>query len=768
MFNRFFNRFRNDQTDETSEKNVHKKRNYQKSTQRIETKVTYQYPKDTPFRFPVIPDEDPLREQRRTKRQRERRRRQEERKNIHQRKRKRQEKETKRPFTPTKFASPVYGYHRELDKTVQETPTYIRRREEEKRKQQALESERRTEQERMEQMQADRQKVNEQKRKHRNQSESIHKDTQQEKKLLNKRGSRQSNPLSEASHESTRRERVETHASQNQTDNETYVFKNKRINRKQDISSTKHSPMQGEQQGSFDPNLKQRSKSNVSSKQAREFGHDETKINNVQLDEKARRQSEKRSLFGQKEQNYEIPLYLLDEPIRQGEEDTVWMYDQKELLEQTLQQFNVDAKVVHVTQGPTVTRFEVQPELGVKVSRVRNLSDDIKMNMAERDIRIEAPIPGKNTIGIEIPNEVAQTVGLHEIIETDEFWQHSSKLSVGLGLSLEGNAHITAIDDMPHGLIAGATGSGKGGCINTIILSLLYKSSYEDVKLLLIDPKMVELAAYNGIPHLLSPVITDVKAATAALKWAVQEMEERYEKFVKTRVRDIHRYNEKAKETGAEKMPHIVIIIDELSDLMMIAPQDVEASIIRIAQKARACGMHLLIATQRPSVDVITGLIKANIPTRIAFSVSSQVDSRTILDTNGAERLLGRGDMLFAENGASQITRLQGAFVSDDEIDRVTEYVRNMAEPEYLFEQDELLEQIDFEEEVDELFEDVVQFILEYEQASTSLLQRHFRIGYNRAARIIDTLEERGMISESKGSRPRDVLFTIDDLDKFL
>jgi len=321
---------------------------------------------------------------------------------------------------------------------------------------------------------------------------------------------------------------------------------------------------------------------------------------------------------------------------------------------------------------------------------------------------------------------------------------------------------------MPHGLIAGATGSGKSVCINSIILSLLYKASHEEIKLLLIDPKMVELAPYNGVPHLIAPVITDVKAATAALKWAVNEMEERYEKFAKSRVRDIHRYNEKAIASGDDKMAHIVIIIDELADLMMVSPQDVEDAICRIAQKARACGMHLLIATQRPSVDVITGLIKANIPTRIAFSVSSQVDSRTIIDTNGAERLLGKGDMLFSENGSGNLIRLQGAFVSDEEIERITNYVRNIAEPNYLFEQDELLEQIDFDDEVDELFEDVVQFILEYEQASTSLLQRHFRIGYNRAARIIDTLEERGMISEQRGSKPREVLFTIDQLDEYL
>lgn len=463
-----------------------------------------------------------------------------------------------------------------------------------------------------------------------------------------------------------------------------------------------------------------------------------------------------------------LPLTLLETPKKENAADKGWIREQKKRLEETLSHFNVQAKVVKATQGPAVTRFEVQPNLGVKVSRVRNLSDDIKMNMAAKDIRIEAPIPGKNTIGIEVPNEQSKPVRLKEIVNTDTFKNHPSNLAIGLGVTIEGNPYITTIDEMPHGLIAGATGSGKSVCINSIIISLLYKASHKDVKLLLIDPKMVELASYNGIPHLLSPVITDIKAATAALKWAVTEMEKRYEALAQHGVRSIHRYNEKAKTLGLEKMPEIVIIIDELSDLMMMAPQDVEDSIIRIAQKARACGMHLLIATQRPSVDVITGLIKANIPTRIAFSVSSQVDSRTIIDQSGAERLLGKGDMLFSKNGSGNLIRLQGPFVSDEEIEQITEYLRTVAKPNYLFEQEQLLKEVAEVEEVDELFEDVVQLILEHEQASTSMLQRHFRIGYNRAARIIDTLERRGMISEQRGSKPRDVLFTIDELDEYL
>ncbi|NBJ69044.1 MULTISPECIES: DNA translocase FtsK [Clostridia] len=465
-----------------------------------------------------------------------------------------------------------------------------------------------------------------------------------------------------------------------------------------------------------------------------------------------------------------MPLHLLNDVDNDASKDKAWMDDQQQLLEQTLKYFNVQAQVVNVTQGPSVTRFEVQPQLGVKVSKVKNLSDDLKLNMAARDIRIEAPIPGKNTIGIEIPNPKPQMVGLQGVFETEAFQKSDSPLTIALGLSIEGDPLITNIQKMPHGLIAGATGSGKSVCINTILISLLYKAHHEEVKFLLIDPKMVELAPYNGIPHLVSPVITDVKAATAALKWAVAEMEERYEKFVHEGVRDIERYNEKMtkQQQSDNKLPFIVIVIDELADLMMVSPQDVEDAISRIAQKARACGIHLLLATQRPSVDVITGLIKANIPTRIAFSVSSQVDSRTILDTSGAEKLLGKGDMLFIENGSGKSVRLQGPFVSDEEIDRVASYVRGIAPPNYLFEQEQLLEQIHTEEEEDELLQDAILFVLEQNGASTSLLQRHFKIGYNRAARLIDTLEQRGIISGQNGSKPREVLVTLAQMEDML
>ncbi|WP_236560976.1 DNA translocase FtsK [Pontibacillus sp. HMF3514] len=464
------------------------------------------------------------------------------------------------------------------------------------------------------------------------------------------------------------------------------------------------------------------------------------------------------------------PMHMLNDPISRDENDDAWIEDQMQLLETTLQHFHVKAKVVNAMKGPAVTRFEVQPEPGVKVSKITNLADDIKLSLAAKDIRIEAPIPGKNAIGIEVPNQQAQAVSLQEILENPSFKDNDSPLSVGLGLDIAGSPVITDLKKMPHGLIAGATGSGKSVCINTILISLLYKANYEDVKFLLIDPKMVELAPYNDLPHLVAPVITDVKAATSALKWAVKEMEERYEKFVAEGVRDIDRYNEKMKEKGrkAEKMPYMVIVIDELADLMMVSPQDVEDAICRIAQKARACGMHLLLATQRPSVDVITGLIKANIPTRVAFSVSSQVDSRTIIDTNGAEKLLGKGDMLFLENGSGKGQRIQGAFVSDDEIERIANYVKKIAPPNYMFEQEELMKQTSFEEEEDELFEDAVDFVINQNGASASLLQRRFKVGYNRAARLIDTMEEKGIISGSKGSKPREVHMTHASFKEYL
>lgn len=457
---------------------------------------------------------------------------------------------------------------------------------------------------------------------------------------------------------------------------------------------------------------------------------------------------------------------LLAPPVAQVE-TSEWLYEQEQVLNSTLKNFSVRARVVNVTQGPSVTRFEVQPEPGVKVNKITNLSDDIKLSLAARDIRIEAPIPGKHTIGIEVPNQSSRPVLLSEIINTHEFQHSESPLTAVLGLDISGNPVVTDLRKMPHGLIAGATGSGKSVCINTILVSLLYKASPDELKMLLIDPKMVELAPYNRIPHLVSPVITDVKAATAALKWAVEEMERRYELFAHAGARDINRFNELADEHKrySERLPFMVIVIDELADLMMMSLADVEEAICRIAQKARACGIHLIIATQRPSVDVITGLIKANVPTRIAFSVSSQIDSRTIIDISGAEKLLGRGDMLFLENGSSKPVRLQGTFVSDKEIDDVVAHVRKERTPDYLFEQEELLKKAQVVEEEDELFYEACEFVVDQGGASTSSLQRRFKIGYNRAARLIEMMEHQGFISENRGSKPRDVLITEADLE---
>jgi DNA segregation ATPase FtsK/SpoIIIE, S-DNA-T family len=466
-------------------------------------------------------------------------------------------------------------------------------------------------------------------------------------------------------------------------------------------------------------------------------------------------------------QSYRFPsLTLLNPPVERQENDEQWLNEQRELLNQTFESFNVGATVVYVTQGPTVTRFEVQPERGVKVNKITSLTDDIKLSLAARDIRIEAPIPGKSTIGIEVPNLQSRPVFIREILQSPAFVRNPSPLTVALGLDISGTPIVTDLKKMPHGLIAGATGSGKSVCINAMLVSLLYKAMPHEVKLLLIDPKMVELAPYNHIPHLVSPVITDVKAATGALKWAVEEMERRYELFAHAGVRDINRYNElvKREQKLEHHMPYIVIIIDELADLMMVAPNDVEEAICRIAQKARACGIHLIVATQRPSVDVITGLIKANIPTRIAFSVSSQVDSRTIIDTNGAEKLLGRGDMLFLENGASKTIRVQGNFVSDEEIERVVAHVKNQMSPSYLFKQEDFIKQNSLSHEDDELFYEACEFVVQQGGASTSSLQRRFRIGYNRAARLIEMMEEQGIISEARGSKPRDVLITEEEL----
>lgn len=436
-------------------------------------------------------------------------------------------------------------------------------------------------------------------------------------------------------------------------------------------------------------------------------------------------------------------------------------------LEMTLKSFGVEARVINVSAGPTVTRYEVSPSQGVKVSKIVNLADDIALNLAASGIRIEAPIPGKAAVGIEVPNKETKSVYLRTVLESDAFRKHPSKLAFALGEDITGNPIVTDIAKMPHLLIAGATGSGKSVCINTLITSILYKADPKEVKLLLVDPKVVELSVYNGIPHLLIPVVTDPKKASAALNWAVREMLERYNDFATCGVRDIKGFNAMKEEKGEPeaKMPQIVIIIDELADLMMAAPGEVEDSICRLAQMARAAGMHLIIATQRPSVDVITGVIKANIPSRLAFAVSSGIDSRTILDMVGAEKLLGKGDMLFYPSGQAKPSRIQGAFVTDKEVEQIVDFLRKSSRPGYT---QEMVDQITavaktasgLSEETDEFFEQAVDLILEKEKASVSMLQRQFRIGYNRAARLMDELERRGLVGPEEGSKPRKVLIT--------
>ena len=448
-------------------------------------------------------------------------------------------------------------------------------------------------------------------------------------------------------------------------------------------------------------------------------------------------------------------------------------------LVETLKSFGVDTRVVDISRGPTVTRYELQPSAGVKISKITNLADDIALNLATAGVRIEAPIPNKAAVGIEVPNKASAVVGVRGILESPAFSSAKSKLTVALGRDIGGNAIVADIGKMPHGLIAGATGSGKSVCINSIIISLLYKASPDEVKLLMIDPKVVELGIYNGIPHLLVPVVTDPRKAAGALGWAVSEMEKRYKMFADRGVRDLAGYNrfvESLNDPEVKQMPHIVIIIDELADLMMTAPNEVEDSINRIAAKARAAGMHLIIATQRPSVDVVTGVIKANIPTRIAFAVSSHIDSRTILDTAGAEKLLGRGDMLFSPVGSSKPKRIQGCFVSDEEVEAVVEYVKGDHTADY---DDDVMVEIERQAAVDKkqktglpedgpsddpMLNDAIRVVVENGMASTSLLQRKLKLGYARAARIVDEMEQRGVVGPYEGSKPRKVLITKDQL----
>ncbi|MTI57359.1 FtsK/SpoIIIE family DNA translocase [Geosporobacter ferrireducens] len=469
--------------------------------------------------------------------------------------------------------------------------------------------------------------------------------------------------------------------------------------------------------------------------------------------------------------SYTMPdLSLLDDyAATNSKNDKKEIMQKVKILEETMQNFGVDAKVMQVSKGPTITRYEIQPSPGVKVSKIVSLSDDIALNLAASNIRIEAPIPGKAAVGIEIPNDSTTTVSVKEVLESDKYTHSDSKLTFVLGKDIAGNPVTADLAKMPHMLIAGATGSGKSVCINTLITSILFKATPDEVRLVLIDPKVVELNNYNGIPHLLIPVVTEPKKAASALNWAVQEMTNRYKLFAQNGVRDINSYNEKQLREENEALPKIVVIIDELADLMMVAPGQVEDAICRLAQMARAAGIHLIVATQRPSVDVITGVIKANIPSRIAFAVSSQADSRTILDMGGAEKLLGKGDLLFYPVGASKPRRLQGAFISDAEVEKVVSFIKQQV-AEAVYEED-ILEKIETElpvdeGTVDELLQEAIEFVVQTGQASISMLQRRFRIGYNRAARLIDAMEERGIVGEHEGSKPRQVRISKEEFEE--
>jgi DNA segregation ATPase FtsK/SpoIIIE, S-DNA-T family len=466
--------------------------------------------------------------------------------------------------------------------------------------------------------------------------------------------------------------------------------------------------------------------------------------------------------------DYKLPSLALLKSPKQTDQSNEYqlIHANAAKLERTFQSFGVKAKVTQVHLGPAVTKYEVHPDVGVKVSRIVNLSDDLALALAAKDIRIEAPIPGKSAIGIEVPNSEVAMVSLREVLDSKQHNKPDSKLQIGLGRDITGEAVLAELNKMPHLLVAGATGSGKSVCINGIITSILMRAKPHEVKLMMIDPKMVELNVYNGVPHLLAPVVTDAKKASQALKKVVSEMERRYELFSHTGTRNIEGYNDYVKKQNIENeekqplLPYIVVIVDELADLMMVASNDVEDAITRLAQMARAAGIHLIIATQRPSVDVITGVIKANIPSRIAFAVSSQTDSRTILDSGGAEKLLGRGDMLFMPVGASKPTRVQGAFLSDEEVEEVVDFVISQQKAQYQEEMipDDVPDEASSSEAEDELYNDAVQLIAEMQTASVSMLQRRFRIGYTRAARLIDEMEVRGVVGPYEGSKPRTVL----------
>lgn len=465
---------------------------------------------------------------------------------------------------------------------------------------------------------------------------------------------------------------------------------------------------------------------------------------------------------------------LLDRIPSKGNFSKDEVLEKGKIIENTMKNFGIDSKVVAINRGPVITSYELKPAPGIKLSRIVGLSDNIAMALASSDLRIEAPIPGKTVVGIEVPNKDKDSVALKELIESQEFKNSKSDIPLTLGKDVEGNILISGMEDMPHLLIAGATGSGKSVCINSIITSVIYKSSPKDVKLMLIDPKVVELSVYNGIPHLLIDVVTNPKKAAFALNWAVDEMEKRYEAFAENHVRDLKGYNKKMMAEGKEdeKLPKILIIVDELADLMMVASKEIEEYIARLAQKARAAGMHLILATQRPSVDVITGTIKANVPSRIAFAVASSVDSRTILDMGGAEKLLGKGDMLFYPSKYPKPKRIQGAFISDEEVERLVDFVKSNNEiknkVESKIEQAIEDKKVKIDNEKDPLFKEAVELVVNDEQASISYIQRKLKVGYSRAGRIVDQMEEMGIIGPHEGSKPRKLLKTKEELDMIL
>ncbi|MGS0973248.1 MAG: DNA translocase FtsK [Candidatus Izemoplasmataceae bacterium] len=496
--------------------------------------------------------------------------------------------------------------------------------------------------------------------------------------------------------------------------------------------------------------------------------YEEQKEPTLDKDKDTPKVSEK-ALTNKKINGYKLPgPSLLNDPPKKKKDGKEWINEHIHILNKTFDEFKVGAEVQNFTQGPTVTRYEIALDSGVNVKKITGLADNIKMALAAKEIRIEAPIPGKSTVGIEVPNKVPEIVPFKSIVEKEQFVNAKDPLTVALGLDIDGEGVFTSISKMPHGLVAGATGSGKSVCINTVLMSLLMKYRPEELKLMLIDPKMVELTQYNEIPHLITPVITDAKIATAGLKWAVEEMDRRFQIFSQEMVRDIHTYNEKIiKEERDDYMPFIVIVVDELADLMMVASSSVEESIMRITQKARACGMHLIIATQRPSTDVVKGTIKSNIPTRIAFMVSSYIDSMTIIDGAGADKLLGRGDMLYCESGQPQ-RRVQGAFISDQEIMRVNQFIRDQRGPNYMFDQKKLMNDATSVKNDDDLLEPVARYIVEQQEASINKISKEFHIGFNRAQKIVEILADLGVVSDNMGSKAREVLVDMEQLEEIL